>query len=47
MGRIIYPAALQQGDTIAITAPSSGVQESRHHLLAVQERHLNTKGLLY
>lgn len=30
---IRYPRPLQQGDTIGVTAPSSGVDESLHHLI--------------
>jgi muramoyltetrapeptide carboxypeptidase LdcA involved in peptidoglycan recycling len=31
--KIIYPQALTSGHTIAITAPSSGVEDHLHYLL--------------
>ncbi|WP_256760445.1 S66 peptidase family protein [Cohnella sp. WQ 127256] len=44
MRKIIYPEPLQQGDTIAITAPSSGLESDLHHLLTRSKANLEKLG---
>ncbi|WP_331871704.1 hypothetical protein [Cohnella abietis] len=46
MGKIIYPEPLRRGDSIAITAPSSGVENELHHLLEKSKANLRTLALL-
>ncbi|MFC5602370.1 S66 family peptidase [Sporosarcina koreensis] len=41
---IRYPKPLQQGDTIGVTAPSSGVDESLHHLVHHAKRQFEKRG---
>lgn len=41
---IRYPKPLQQGDTIGVTAPSSGVDESLHHLVRNAKRQFENRG---
>lgn len=41
---IRYPKPLQKGDTIGVTAPSSGVEESLHILLTKAKANVETKG---
>jgi len=42
---IRYPKPLQKGDTIAVTAPSSGVPEELHWLLKQAKKHTEELGL--
>ncbi|WP_373231034.1 S66 peptidase family protein [Cohnella sp.] len=44
MEKIIYPAALSKGDYIAVTAPSSGVEEGLHNLLMKSKVNLEKLG---
>lgn len=41
---IRYPRPLQQGDTIGVTAPSSGVDESLHHLVHHAKHQFEKRG---
>ncbi|HEX5564146.1 MAG TPA: S66 peptidase family protein [Sporosarcina sp.] len=41
---IRYPKPLQQGDTIGVTAPSSGVEETLHHLIHNAKRQFEKRG---
>jgi muramoyltetrapeptide carboxypeptidase LdcA involved in peptidoglycan recycling len=41
---IRYPRPLQQGDTIGVTAPSSGVDESLHHLVHNAKKQFEKRG---
>ncbi|MCM3712233.1 S66 family peptidase [Sporosarcina luteola] len=41
---IRYPNPLQQGNTIGVTAPSSGVDESLHHLVHHAKRQFEKRG---
>jgi muramoyltetrapeptide carboxypeptidase len=44
MKNIIFPDALKNGDLIAVTAPSSGVEESMHQQLQCSRDHLEKLG---
>jgi muramoyltetrapeptide carboxypeptidase len=42
--KIIYPQALTRGNTIAVTAPSSGVENHLHHLLDLSRTNIQKLG---
>jgi muramoyltetrapeptide carboxypeptidase len=46
MARISYPSALREGDRLAITAPSSGVEDHLHPLLAKSKVNLERLGFV-
>jgi len=46
MKNIVYPEPLRRGDCIAITAPSSGVEQELHHLLVNSKKNLESLGFI-